>query len=266
MADLNPIHAWKRLMDQPNDNRVKTIVVALLTAVICAVFVSAATVVLRPIQVANRAAETQIWLEALLSSIPGMSDLLAASDSAALSTVVVNLDTGNAAKEVTPQTFESALQDPSNYTTLTPEQDIAGIGNRPDLAQIYVLRRGDGVELLILPVLGAGYNGPIEAMLAIDGDMRTIAGITITSQSETPGLGARIEEPAWQRDFAGTRFRDDGGDFRFAVARGQAGSEYEVDGITGATRTSNAISRMVRFWLGPHGYGPLLDAVRRENF
>jgi Na+-transporting NADH:ubiquinone oxidoreductase subunit D len=40
----------------------------------------------------------------------------------------------------------------------------------------------------------------------------------------------------------------------------------EVDGITGATRTSNAMTRMIRFWLGPEGYGPFLDAVRRGEF
>ena len=53
---------------------------------------------------------------------------------------------------------------------------------------------------------------------------------------------------------------------RFAVARGQARTEYEVDGITGATRTSNAITQMVRFWVGPHGYGPLIAAIRRGEF
>jgi Na+-transporting NADH:ubiquinone oxidoreductase subunit C len=50
------------------------------------------------------------------------------------------------------------------------------------------------------------------------------------------------------------------------VARGPATTEYEVDGITGATRTSNAVTGMVRFWLGPDGYGPLIDAIRRGEF
>lgn len=266
MADLNPITAWKRLLALPNESRAKTLLVAFLTSVLCAALVSGATVVLRPIQAANRAAEVQVRLEALLAAIPGMTELLSESPDAALSTVVVNLDTGAADKEVTPETLETALQDTANYTPLKPENDVADIGVRPDFAQVYVLRQDDRVRLLILPIAGSGYNGRIEAMLALNGDMQTIAGLTVTRQSETPGLGARIEEPAWQAEFAGTRFADDSGAMRFAVAKGPSASEYEVDGITGATRTSNAITRMVRFWLGPQGYGPLIEAVKRGEF
>jgi Na+-transporting NADH:ubiquinone oxidoreductase subunit C len=122
------------------------------------------------------------------------------------------------------------------------------------------------VRLVVLPVLGAGYGGPIRAMLALGPDMDTIAGLAITDHEETPGLGARIEEPGWLRRFPGTELRDPEGDLRFHVARGPAGTEYEVDGITGATRTSNAVTRMIRFWVGPEGYGPFLDAVRRGEF
>ena len=28
----------------------------------------------------------------------------------------------------------------------------------------------------------------------------------------------------------------------------------------------SGVTRMVRFWLGPEGYGPLIDAVRRGEF
>ena len=266
MADLNPMTAWKRLLALPNDSRGKTIAIAFLTAAICAVFVSTATVILRPIQAANRAAETQLRLEALLSAVPGMQEILDGAEGAQLAAVVIDLDEGAAAKDVTPETLETALLDTANWTALQPEDDVAGIGNRPDIAQIYLLRRDDKVELLVLPIAGAGYNGTIEAMIALRGDMQTIAGMTVTSQSETPGLGARIEEPAWQASFAGTRYADDSGELKFAVAHGPSNSEYEVDGITGATRTSNAVTRMVRFWLGPMGYGPLIDAVKRGEF
>ena len=59
MADLNPIAAWRRLLAMPNESRTKTIVMAFLVSAVCAVLVSAATVILRPIQTANRAAEDQ---------------------------------------------------------------------------------------------------------------------------------------------------------------------------------------------------------------
>lgn len=266
MTDLNPFSAWKRLLAQPNESRAKTIVVALLLSVVCSVLVTTATVVLRPIQTQNRAAEEQLRLDQLLASIPGMSEIVTEAGGSALTSVIVDLTEARAVQRLDSASLQAALDDPGNWSQLAPEQDTAGIGARPDIAQIFLLRDEDRISLLILPILGAGYNGPIRAMLALRGDMVTIAGLTITDQSETPGLGARIEEDAWQAQFAGKQLADEAGRLQFSVARGAARTEYEVDGITGATRTSNAITRMIRFWVGPDGYGPLIDAVRRGEF
>ena len=266
MADLNPISLWRRFLTLPNDSRGKTLAVAFLVSAICAVAVTAATVALRPIQAQNRAAEQQARLEALIAAVPSLSGLVAQAGGAALSTVVVDLDAGAAASGVTPETLDTALADPANWTTLSPAEDVAGLGNRPDYARIYLLRDGDAVSLAILPIAGTGYNGRIQALLALNGDMRTVAGIAVTEQAETPGLGARIAEPAWQNGFSGKQLFDESGAMRFAVARGPARTEHEVDGITGATRTSNAITQMVRFWMGPKGYGPLIAAIRRGEF
>lgn len=265
MADLSPLSPWKRFLALPIDSRPKTLVVAFLVSAISALLVTGATVVLRPIQKANRAAEQQLRLEALISAIPGMSEVLAEAGDGALSTVVVNLKKA-AATEIAPEELPAALEDPANWTALSTEDDLASIGGRPDLAQVFFLRDGEDISLAVLPVYGAGHGGMIEAMIALRGDMNTIAGLTVTTQVETPGLGARIEEPAWQASFAGKSVRDDSGAMRFSVARGHATSEFEVDGITGATRTSNAIQRIVRFWMGPEGYGPLIDAIRKGEF
>lgn len=266
MVDLNPINLWRRLLALPNESRTKTVAMAFLVSGICALMVSGATVLLRPIQTANRAAEQQARLEALVAGIPGMSTLLEQSGGS-LGTVVIDLARGAAAVDVTPETLPGALDDTASWTGLEPSTDLAGLGSRPNYAQIYLLRDDSGdVSLAILPISGSGYNGPIDAILALEDDMTTIAGLAITEQSETPGLGARIEEPAWLSQFRGTKVSDASGEIRFAVARGVSGNEYEVDGITGATRTSNAITRMVRFWLGPQGYGPLIAAIQRGEF
>lgn len=265
MAD-SPISLWKRFLAAPIDSRGKTIAVAFLVSAVCALLVSGATVILRPIQAANRAAEQQMRLEALVAAIPGMSQLMAEAEGASLAAVVIDIEEGAASEDVTPETYAAALEDPANWTALAPEDDMASLGSRPDIAQIYLLRSGDKVSLAILPIFGAGYNGPIEAMIALRGDMNTVAGLTVTQQSETPGLGARIEEPGWQASFAGKRIADEAGNVRFDVAHGPSASDYEVDGITGATRTSNAISRIVRFWMGPDGYGPLIHAIQNGEF
>ncbi|PWJ16954.1 FMN-binding protein [Jannaschia seohaensis] len=261
--DRNP---WHRFLALPNESRVKTIGVAFLVSAVSAAFVSGATVLLRPIQSANRAAEEQARIEALVENIPGIGSLLSQAGGT-LSTLVVDLTSGRAADGVTPATLDAALSDPANWSALEPEADLAGLGQRPDFAQIFLLRDGSGrVSLVLLPLSGQGYGGRLDAILALRGDMNTIAGIAITGHSETPGLGARIEEASWQASFPGTELRDTAGEMRFRVARGPASGVHEVDGITGATRTGLGVTRMVRFWLGPDGYGRLLDAIDRGEF
>lgn len=260
--DRNP---WRRFLALPNESRAKTLFVAFLVSGACAALVTGATVILRPIQTANRAAEENARIEALVRGIPGMATLLEQSGGT-LSTVVIDLDKGRAARDVTPETLETALADPANWTELEPGADLAGFGRRPDYAQVFFLRDGDRISLALLPLTGQGYGGRIDAMLALDGGMNTVAGIAITRHSETPGLGGRIAEASWQDGFPGTELRDESGRVRFEVARGDASSRYEVDGITGATRTGNAVTQMVRFWLGPDGYGPLIRAIERGEF
>ena len=70
MADLNPFRLWRGLLALPNESRTKTIAIAFLVSAICAVLVTGATVMLRPIQAQNRALEQQARLEALLAEIP----------------------------------------------------------------------------------------------------------------------------------------------------------------------------------------------------
>jgi Na+-transporting NADH:ubiquinone oxidoreductase subunit C len=33
---------------------------------------------------------------------------------------------------------------------------------------------------------------------------------------------------------------------------------FQVDGLSGATVTGDAVNRMIAYWFGPHGYAPLL--------
>lgn len=261
-TDWNP---WRRLLALPNTSRTKTIVVAFLVSAVCALLVSGATVLLRPIQTANRAAEEQARIADLVQGVPGMATLLETAGGM-LSSIVIDLETGRAAAGISSETLDAALADPKNWTVLGADADLAGLGQRPDYAQIFLLRNDDGISLVLLPVAGQGYGGRIDAILAVHGDLNTIAGIAITQHAETPGLGGRIEDRSWQKSFPGTEIRDDSGTVRFNVARGDATTAFEVDGITGATRTGNGITGMIRFWLGPDGYGPLLDAIQRQEF
>ena len=57
---------------------------------------------------------------------------------------------------------------------------------------------------------------------------------------------------------------DSDGVVRLEVVKGKGKSSFEVDGISGATRTTDGITQLVRFWLGPDGYGPYVERLKRQ--
>ncbi len=91
----------------------------------------------------------------------------------------------------------------------------------------------------IISVIGPGLWGPIEIMVGLQEDLTTFSGLAIVSQNETPGLGARIEEPWFTGQFRGKR-----APFTL-VEEGTARAENEVDSITGATRTTEYFRNLV---------------------
>ena len=93
---------------------------------------------------------------------------------------------------------------------------------------------GAGVGYAFLAV-GKGYGGDIKILVGLE-DETTIKGITIISQSETPGLGSRIAESSFASKFAGLNIGD--------VALKQDGGQ--IDAITGATISSGAVVDAVR--------------------
>ncbi len=84
----------------------------------------------------------------------------------------------------------------------------------------------------ILPMQGPGLWGTIAIMVGLEEDLTTFSGLAIVSQNETPGLGARIEEPWFTKQFEGKK-----SPFTL-VNEGTAQAPNEIDAITGATRTS----------------------------
>ena len=264
MADLNPLSWWRRFLALPNDSRTKTFVVAFLVAAVSAAAVAVTAVSLKPLQTANIEHERRERMAEMLASVPGLADILGEVDADSLETRIVDLDAGTYAEDIDPASFdaEAAAADPALSTALAEADDIAAIGRRPNFAPVHLVRQDGNLLLVVLPVYGTGYQSTIRAYLALQGDLDTIAALSIYAQEETPGLGSRITEAAWQGLWAGKRVADETGEIRIGVVRGAGGSEYEVDGITGATRSTTGVTNLVRFWLGGLGFGPFLDNLR----
>ena len=123
------------------------------------------------------------------------------------------------------------------------EQQIQGMLKEmfPDMSRytfendIYIIY-ADGAKIGYgFLAVGKGYGGDIDILVGLE-DETTIKGITIVSQSETPGLGTRITETSFADKFAGLNIGD--------VALRQAGGQ--VDAITGSTISSRAVIDAVR--------------------
>ena len=90
---------------------------------------------------------------------------------------------------------------------------------------------------------GPGFWGPISAMVAVDADVTKIMGIEFFRHQETPGLGARITEPAFKKQFAGLSLALGPEEKAlFSITPSVPGkSPRELDAVTGATNTSRAV-------------------------
>lgn len=260
----NPLVAWRHFLARSNDDRIKIFGVAVLVALVCSVVVSSTAVMLKPLQEAHLQAERDARMAAMLDTLPGMRDLMEEAGVENLETRLVDLETGAfvTSIDVAAYDFAAAASDPEQSVSIPAEADIARLGTRAKIAPIYLLERGGDLILLVLPVSGKGYQSTIRAMLALEPDLRTIAALTITEQGDTPGLGARIEDPTWQSLWAGKQAVDENGQIIISVVRGQASEPFEVDGITGATITSNGVASMLRYWLGDDGFGPFINRLQ----
>lgn len=104
----------------------------------------------------------------------------------------------------------------------------------------------DGSEKYVVPVCGMGLWGPVWGYIALDSDKQTVYGAYFNHQGETAGLGAEIKDnKAWQAKFQGKKAFV-GDEVALGVKKQVEHPESEVDGITGATLTSNGVDLMLR--------------------
>ncbi len=245
----------------------RALAIALAVAFVCALLVSIVAVGLRPIHKANIEAERIAQLELVLSAL---SDIGREQTIESLEARLVDLASGDFDQSLDPAAYDAvrAASRPATSAAIPAELDLAGLKRRALLAPIYLIRASDRrIELIILPVSGRGYQSTLRAWLVLDGDARTVRALKFYQHGETPGVGARIEEPEWEAQWRDLPAYDDDGVLRIGV-RSHAGggynddAMYQVDGISGATRTAQGVDGMLRFWLGEFGFAPLLQRIR----
>jgi Na+-transporting NADH:ubiquinone oxidoreductase subunit C len=250
------------------DSISNTLVVAIGVSLVCSVLVSAAAVVLRPLQEQNQTAFRQrIVLEVAGLYEPGadIATLFGGIDAR-----MVDLETGDYAEGIDPETFDAgaAANDFKLSVAVPAEYDIAGVRRRAVYAPVYIVKDADEIQQYILPVHGKGLWSTMRGFLAIAADGKTVRGLRFFEHAETPGLGDQIDKESWLALWPGREIYDDQGTAQIKVVRGpvQPGPEaiHQVDGMSGATLTGNGVTNLIQYWTGPHGFGPYLARISSE--
>ncbi len=118
--------------------------------------------------------------------------------------------------------------------------------NLPD-RRAYRFNINDKTVGFCFDISGNGLWGTMRALIAVTPDMQTIIAIEIYKQMETPGLGARIEELAFRKQFINRPLILNGSivDYTLIPEDQEPMNETQIRQITGATITSRSVLNMI---------------------
>ena len=128
--------------------------------------------------------------------------------------------------------FRAVMPEADGFETL---HDEATTYEGVRIEQVVSARRGDEQLGWALTVTSSeGYGGDITVAMGVTPD-GTLTGISVISQGETAGLGAKCADDEFTSQFAGIT----GGVVSYV--KGGATAQNEVDAISGATITTDAV-------------------------
>ena len=252
------------------DSVKQTFIVASCLCLVCSVLVSTAAVVLRPTQQENKTLDIQkniLTVAGVLDENKSVAAQFAAVESQLIwlkeGTVVTEEDAKHEKLDLRTYDARKASKLPEFSDPVEPAGSLPQIARRERFAYVYLLKKDDGsLDQIILPIYGKGLWSTLYGFLSVDADTKTVRGITFYEHGETPGLGGEVDNPDWKALWNGKQaYGEDGTTPAIAVAKGASG-DHQIDALSGATITSNGVTSLVQYWLGPDGFGPYLARVR----
>ena len=210
-----------------------TIIYASVMVIIVAFLLAFVSSSLKPIQDANVAIDKKSQILASLN-IRGLekSEIEAKYDNVIVCDPIIKAD-GAVINEGTAKDEASFVLDSKDVNDENMPLYIANV---------------DGATKYVIPVTGRGLWGGLWGYIALDEDCQTVFGAYMSHSSETAGLGALLVEDWFHARFVGKKLFK--GDDQVALTVVKAGAvkeaDYEVDGITGATLTTNGVANMVK--------------------
>ena len=254
---------------QNKDSIKNILMIGIGLCLVCAAVISIIAVGLKELQKNNAILDQQkkIVAAADLQGFYGSTE--AAFDS--IEEIIIDIEEGLITNDSTEKyDLSKELRDPSRHIVLSSIEDIATIKKRENFSKIFLEYREGQLNTVILPVRGYGLWGILYGYLAISSDLNTIVGLEFYEHKETPGLGAEVDNPKWKALWRGKKIYDENGEILIKVVKGKVDnsndmSTYEVDGLSGATLTSNGVSNLLAYWLSDSGFKKFLNNLKQEN-
>lgn len=245
----------------------KTVGFVLAVCVVCALLVSFSAVQLKPLQQANKLLDQQ-------TKILEASGLLEKAGKDVVKTYnefvvakMINLDSGEFV-EGDVITFDERRNSRDKALSVKPENDLAGINRRSNTAVVYLVKNETGaIETVVLPIVGSGLWDLMYGYVGLEADLNTVKSVIYSDHKETPGLGAEVLNPNWKALWPGKKIYNDAGEVKAKLVKGgaKANDIHGVDALSGATLTSDGVTRTLQFWFGKEGYKPFIAKYRAEG-
>lgn len=251
------------------DSVSNTLLVAITLSLVCSVLVASTAILLKPMQQRNE----DLYRQQIILDVAGLYAAGGDIDSlfAGIETRMIDLETGRYSDAASAEDFDAiaAAKDAELGIEIPAEQDTAGLRRRARLSPVYLVRNENELSQIILPVYGPGLWSTMRGFLSLGPNGSTVHGLRFYEHAETPGLGDQIDKAEWRDRWIGKQVFGSGDEPLIEVVRGSVDKNsneavHQVDGISGATLTGRGVTNLVRYWTGPHGFGPFLERMHTE--
>ena len=143
------------------------------------------------------------------------------------------------------QIFLGSTNDP-----IADRKTLPKPGSEGETITVFPAIKDGKLQAVAVEAAGKGYGGDVNVLVGFDVAADKLIGISVTTHKETPGLGSRILEPSFTKQFKGkdpakAGLKKDGG---------------EIDAISGATFSSIGAADAVKQAAG--WYAALKDTIK----
>ena len=135
--------------------------------------------------------------------------------------------------------LQAIMPDASDFEPVEADDEMKDAASeyKCEINNVYVAKNASGETEGVCSILTtSGYDSGLQIAVGVDNDKK-VTDIQIISSNETPGLGQNASKPEFKDQFKGK-------DTLLSVVKSGAKDE-EINAISGATLTSNGVTRIV---------------------